>query len=77
MAFCPQNLRIVACAGNFTLWHYKACDKHNEIIKTDYFKNACCLKTGDMMIIENKNNEQEVAIKLYAISQNKPISLMQ
>lgn len=77
MAFCPQNLRIVACAGNFTLWHYHSKDNHYEILENDYFKNACCIRSGDMLIIENKNNNCEVDIKLYAVSQNKPISLMQ
>ncbi len=76
MAFRPQYLRIIACAGNFTLWHYHSEDSHDEILSNDYFKEACCLRSGDVLIIENKINEEETVIKLYALSHKKTISTM-
>ncbi len=77
MTFCSHHLKIVASAGNFTLWHYHTSDKKQEILKNDYFEKACCIKNGDILIIENNNNEEKINIQLYALTDKKPIALLQ
>lgn len=52
MAFVVQNLSVLAYAGGFTLWHYKAESDVDAVKSHNFFTKADeMLTTGDMVMV--------------------------
>ncbi|MDR2685594.1 MAG: hypothetical protein LBB23_02355 [Rickettsiales bacterium] len=62
MSFNKKNLSVIAYANGFTMWHYTSTDTIAAMIGADYFPETSLLKTGDMMIAQNKN-DGKIAIR--------------
>lgn len=73
MSFHSQNLRVVAYAGGFTLWHYRTGDSKQQVADARYFAKAIgVIRKGDIIIVEStrdegRDGETDMELAIFAV----------
>lgn len=68
MAYNNNDLSVLACANNFTLWHYTTAD--SSITGTGYFNKAADMLRVNDLIITNVATGGTPVTKFYIVTAN-------
>ncbi len=70
MTFKASDLSVLACANNFTLWHYVTTDKLSTLIEDNYFnKVSDMLRPNDLLMV-NADIDGEPETKFIVVTGN-------